>query len=163
MAPTSPMNSQVKPGSSPSVNAWRSGNQPSTTPNRYSAPIASQKYGNEPMKTRIGGRAESTTPPRRQAARMPSRLPTTAAMISAVPPSRSVQPIWLAMTSVTGVGKREIETPSCPVKMLWQVAGVLLPDGPVVQPEQLAQRRRSVRAASGPGSGRTCVTRGRRA
>ena len=41
-------------------------------------------------------------------------------MISAVPPSSSVQPIWLAMTSVTGVGNREIETPMSPVKMLCQ-------------------------------------------
>ena len=89
------------------------GNQPRTTPNRYSAPIASQKYGNEPMKISSGGSAESIAPPRRQAARMPSRLPTTAAITSAVPPSRRVQPIWDAMTSVTGVGKREMETPIC--------------------------------------------------
>ena len=138
-APTSPMKSQVNPGSSPSVKAWRMGNQPSTTPNRYRAPIASQKYGNEPMKTRSGGRAESRTPPRRQAARMPSRLPMTAAMTSAVPPSRRVQPIWLAMTSVTGVGKREMETPICAGEDVVQVVEVLLPEGPVVDAEQLAQ------------------------
>ena len=82
--------------------------------------MASQKYGKEPMKTSTGGRIESSTPPRRQAARMPRELPTTTAMISAVPPSSSVQPIWLAMTSVTGVGNREMETPMSPVKMLCQ-------------------------------------------
>lgn len=67
------------------------------------------------MNTRMGGSAESKTLPRRQAARMPSRLPTMNAMISAVRPSSTVQPIWLAMTSVTGVGKREMENPMSPL------------------------------------------------
>ncbi|MCY1224025.1 hypothetical protein D9M72_361670 [compost metagenome] len=116
--PTSDMNSQLKLGSMVSLNACRMGNQPSVTPKRYSAPMASQKYGKEPMKIRMGGSAESMAPPRRHAARMPSRLPTTAAITSAVPPSRRVHPTCEAITSVTGVGKREMETPIWPVTML---------------------------------------------
>ncbi len=95
------------------------GNQPRLTPNRYSAPIASQKYGNEPTKISRGGKAESRTPPRRQAATMPSRLPSTTAMTSATPPSSRVQPICEPITSETGVGKREMEMPRSPVKTLW--------------------------------------------
>lgn len=69
------------------------------------------------MKTSSGGNTESSRPPRRQAAMMPSRLPMTTAMTRAVPPSSSVQPIWEAMTSETGVGKREMEIPMFPVQM----------------------------------------------
>lgn len=68
------------------------------------------------MKTSSGGKTESRTPPRRQAARMPSRLPMTTAMTSAVPPRSRVQPIWEAMTSETGVGKRDREMPMFPVQ-----------------------------------------------
>ena len=38
------------------------------------------------------------------------------AMISDTKPRRSVQPITLPMTSMTGVGNREIEKPRLPVK-----------------------------------------------
>ena len=43
------------------------------------------------------------------------------------------------MTSVTGVGKREIETPSLPGEDVLQVVDVLLPDGPVVEAEAASQ------------------------
>ncbi|MNU02657.1 hypothetical protein D3C72_2464330 [compost metagenome] len=69
------------------------------------------------MKMSRGGTKESRTPPRRQAARMPSTLPMTTAMISDTKPSRNVQPMTLEMTSITGVGNREIEKPRLPVKI----------------------------------------------
>ena len=81
------------------------------------------------------------------------QLPMITAMISDATPSSSVQPIWLPMTSVTGVGKREIESPRLPVKTLAEVAEVLLP--------QRARRRARtsrcscldlVRGAVGPGA-----------
>jgi hypothetical protein len=46
---------------------------------------------------------------------MPSRLPSSAAMMRAVALSSSVQPICDAMTSVTGVGNREMEMPRLPL------------------------------------------------
>jgi len=38
------------------------------------------------------------------------------AITRATPPSRTVQPIWLPMTSLTGAGKREMDTPRSPVR-----------------------------------------------
>ena len=71
---TSEMNSAENAGVRPAVKACRNGNQPSVTPNRYSAPMASKKYGNDPTKTRQGWKVESRKPPRRQAARMPEQV-----------------------------------------------------------------------------------------
>ena len=52
---TSPMKARENSGVMPTPYACRTGNHPSVTPNTYSSPIASQKYGNEPMKMRKGG------------------------------------------------------------------------------------------------------------
>lgn len=78
--------------------------------------MASQKYGNEPIKMSTGGKVESTNPPRRQAAMIPRPFPMMNAKINAVPPRRRVQRICEPITSVTGDGKREIEIPMSPVK-----------------------------------------------
>ncbi|MNU06684.1 hypothetical protein D3C72_2519620 [compost metagenome] len=40
---TSPRKARENSGVVPTAYAWRSGNQPSVTPKRYSSPIASQK------------------------------------------------------------------------------------------------------------------------
>ena len=66
---TSPMNSRENEGLRPVEKAWLSGSQPRVTPNRYRAPMASQKYGNDPTKISSGGKTESrnfAAPPRCQ-------------------------------------------------------------------------------------------------
>ncbi len=53
-------------------------------------------------------------PPRFQAPKMPSRLPTRKAMIVAVRPRTRVQMRLVRMMSVTGVGKAEMAMPNSP-------------------------------------------------
>ena len=73
-------------------------------------------------------------------------------MTRATPPSRTVQPIWLPMTSLTGAeaGDGYAQVPG---EDGLEVAEVLLPQGCVVEPEQPAQLEGLRQGEAGAGAG----------
>src|SRR3989440_10215808 len=88
---TSPMNVHDHPTVVVTSYPPLSGTQPSLIAKNQIASSASQKYGNADVITKIGGRAPSRKPPRRQAETSPLNVPSRNAITVVNPTSPSVQ------------------------------------------------------------------------
>jgi hypothetical protein len=79
--------------------------------------MPTQKYGIAEVITSRGGAMLSVSPPCRQAARMPTPVPSVNARIVVMPTRPSVQKIAERTTWLTGSGKKNSDVPKLPVKM----------------------------------------------
>src|SRR4029077_9491267 len=88
-----------------------SGNHPSLIAKSQIASNASQKYGNADVITNNGGKAPSSTVPRRQAETSPIAVPSTKATIVVTPTSASVHGSACSTWWATVSGKNVSEVP----------------------------------------------------
>src|SRR5262249_49723010 len=79
---------------------------------------ATQKYGNADVTTNTDGKTESSLPPRRQPATMPTNDPSTNASTVVTPTRPSVHgSAWPTMVLTGSPSVAPIDSPHCPVTM----------------------------------------------